>query len=50
MQGMHQAEANIRLFGDLVVTVVSGQRVLGGFIGDKQSTDEYVEQKVQVWI
>ena len=44
-----EAEANM-LFGDLGVKVVTGLRFLGGFIGDQESTDDFVEQKVQMWV
>ena len=38
------------LFDELGVTVVPGQRFLGGFIGNQSGTTEYVEQKVRAWI
>ena len=44
-----QSEAEM-LFGDLGVTVVTGQRFLGGFIGDHESCGEYVEQRVEMWM
>ena len=39
-----------RLFVELGVTVVTGHRFLGGFIGDQEGNDEYVKQKVQKWV
>ena len=38
------------LFVELGVTVVTGHRFLGGFIGDQEGNDEYVKQKVQKWV
>ena len=38
------------LFDELGVTVVPGQRFLGGFIGNQSGTTEFVEQKVRAWI
>lgn len=32
-------------FGDLGVEVVTGQRFLGGYIGDWQSTERFINQK-----
>ena len=44
-----EVEAN-RPFGELGVRVVTGQHFLGGFIGDQESTEEFVRQKVQMWM
>jgi hypothetical protein len=44
-----EVEANM-LFGELGVAVVTGHRFLGGFIGDQESCNEYVDHKVQMWI
>ena len=43
-----QVEAHL-LFDNLGVTVLSGHRFLGSFIGDHEGTLEYVKQKVQGW-
>ena len=39
-----------RLFVKLGVTVVTGHRFLGGFIGEQEGNDEHVKQKVQKWV
>ena len=36
------------LFDDLEIAVESGQWFLGSYIGDHESRQEFVEQKVQV--
>ena len=38
------------LFDELGVSVVSGQRFFDGFVDEQDSADEYVEQKVQLWM
>jgi len=37
------------LFGDLGIKVVTGQRFLGGFIGDESGKDLYVRKKTEQW-
>ena len=39
----------MELFSELGVKVVTGQRFLGGYVGDRESTEEYVQQQVQNW-
>ncbi len=36
-------------FGDLGVTVVSGHRLLKGFIGDADGRRDYIQKKVTTW-
>ena len=38
------------VFGDLGVQVVTGQRILGGFIGSPKESDQYVMSKVDRWV
>jgi hypothetical protein len=44
----YEDEAN-RLFGEMGIKVVTGQRFLGGFIGDAAAKCLYVEKKVRQW-
>ena len=43
-------EKAIELFSELGVKVVTGQHSLGGYAGDRESTEEYVQQRVQKWV
>ena len=43
-------EKAIELFSELGVKVVTGQHSLGGYAGDHESTEEYVQQRVQKWV
>ena len=38
------------LFSELGVKVVSGQRFLAGYMGDRESTKKYIQQRVQNWV
>ena len=38
------------LFADFGVKVVSGSRLLGGFVGDHTLMDDFVSKKVLVWL
>jgi len=42
-------EAN-KLFVDFKVNVVTGKRFLGGFVGGTQETEEWIGEKVRVWV
>ena len=39
----------MELFSELGVKAVTGQRLLGDYVGDRESTEEYVQQQVQNW-
>ena len=39
-----------QLFDDIGITVVEGHRFLGGFIGSKASTQEYIQERVGMWV
>ena len=39
-----------QLFDDIGITVVEGHRFLGGFIGSCASTQEYVQERVGMWV
>ena len=43
-------EAAKALFQPLGISMVRGHRFLGGFIGDNDSTSQYVESKIKEWI
>ena len=43
-------EKATELFNELGVKVVTSQRFLGGYVGDRESTEEYVQQQVQNWV
>ena len=43
-----EAEAH-RLFDDLWIMVATWQHFLGSFIGNQESSQEYVKQKVEIW-
>ena len=38
------------LFADFKVNVVTGFRFLGGFIGDFQETENWINEKVKTWV
>ena len=38
------------IFAELKVNVVTGNRVLGGFIGSTVDTEAWVIEKVKVWV
>ena len=44
-----EVEAN-KLFGELGIKVVTGQCFWGGLIGDQASTEEFMRQKMQMWM
>ena len=43
-------EKAIEWFSELGVKVVTGQRFLGGYVGDRENMEEYVQQQVQKWV
>ena len=40
----------MELFSELGVKVVSGQRFLAGYMGDHESTKQYIQQQVLNWV
>ena len=45
----HQSEAD-RLFGALGVQIVAGHHFLGGYLGDHAVCEQYISDKVQLWV
>ena len=38
------------MFSDIGVKVVSGNRFLGGYVGDENGYIEFIEKKVKLWV
>ena len=45
----HEAEAK-SMFQHLVIKVVNGYCFLGGFIGDRESTKQFLDNKITGWV
>ncbi len=49
MVSRHYNKEAKEAFSNLEVTVMSGHRFLGGFIGDADGRRDYIQQKVTTW-